>query len=855
MKQKTEFIDTVLPFISKASRYLGNEINAVSKDLSAVDLRVALAFPDVYEVGMSHLGLQILYGILNNQQEIACERVFTPWHDMEAILREQQIPLSSLESGLPLLDFHIIGFSLQYELSYTNILKMLSLAGIPLRAAERDERYPLIIAGGPCMFNPEPVADFFDAVVIGDGEDVLLELCAIYQQWKKERAAKQKLLEQLAEVPGIYVPSLFDITYKPDGTIERIESLKQGYFQVSKRICPNLDTASYCSSYIVPFMQIIHDRISLEIARGCSRGCRFCMAGMIYRPVRERSLETITRLAQETLARTGYEELSLTSLSSGDFTRIDLLLQTLMARYQHERVAISLPSLRAETLSRSVMEQIKQVRKTGFTIAPEAGTQRLRDVINKNLTEDDILHTVTEVFSAGWSLIKLYFMIGLPTETQEDVEGIVELSRKIAAIGRKKRSGNQINVSISTFVPKPHTPFQWVSQISPEEVRGKQAFLMSSLRGKGIRLKWHNPEMSMLEGVFSRGSRLLSTVLIKAHELGAGFDGWTEHFDPGLWDRAFQDCGIDKEIFLRARPASEILPWQHISCGVSADFLAREYRKALICETTPDCRATCQGCGVCTARPKKTALNGRPQEPVESPAAPSSRLQETPVTIKYRCAFSKRGPARFLSHLELSRCVARALRRAHLPLKYSQGYHPLPRIAFHDALPVGMESLEEFFDIELTSSIPAEAIPETVNPLLPQGLKIISAEEIILKKIPIVATMQNRYRASFPLRADMQFPTPEAVSCSIAHFFSQQEFSIKFLRKDGWSQVDVRPIVRRIDLNPDGSVEIAIQPEGAKMPRIADILGDILNLGERERKIVRIVKLSSEYDCTADDVL
>ena len=853
--KKTEFIDTVLPFVSKASRYLGNEINAVQKDLAAVDLRVALAFPDVYDVGMSHLGFQILYSILNNRPDIACERVFTPWIDMEAALREQGIPLCSLESNLPLRDFHILGFSLQYELSYTNILKMLSLAGIPLLAGQRDERYPLIIAGGPCMFNPEPVAAFFDAIVIGDGEDAILELCDIYLQWSKKQTAKKELLERLSEVPGLYIPSLFHIAYHDDGTVQRMDCMKQGYDRVDKRICFNLDQAPYCTSYIVPFMQIIHDRISLEIARGCSRGCRFCMAGMIYRPVRERSLQNLLRLAQETLDRTGYEELSLTSLSSGDFTHIDLLLKTLMDRYQQERIAISLPSLRAETLSRSVMEQIKQVRKTGFTIAPEAGTQRLRDVINKNLTEDAILHTVTEVFAAGWTLIKLYFMIGLPTETQEDVEGIVELSRKIAALGRRKRSGNQINVSISSFVPKPHTPFQWASQSSPEEIRVKQSFLMSSLRGKGIRLKWHNPAMSLLEGVFSRGSRQLSAVLIKAHELGAGFDGWTEHFDPDLWDRAFQECGIDKYRYLQARPTSEKLPWQHINCGVSADFFVQEYQKALSGETTPDCRTSCQGCGLCTTPPLNRATPHGSPEPAELNTAVTSRQNEPPRSVKYRCTFSKCGPARFLSHLELSRCIARTLRRAHLPLKYSQGYHPLPRIVFHDALPVGMESLKEVFDFELTSSIPAETIPETINPLLPPGLKIISAEENILIKIPIVATMLTSYAVSFPAAGTLLFPSPDAVNCAIADFYSQQEFLIKTLKKQQWVQVDVRPLVHRLSLKPDGSLEIAIQPAGEKMPRLTDILGDILNLGDRQRKVLKIVKLSSSRSQGSDTEL
>ena len=597
---KPEGLDAIFPYVSKASRYLGNEVNAVHKDLSRVDLRVALAFPDAYEVGMSHLGFQILYHLLNLQPHIACERVFTPWVDMEAVLRENSIPLCSLESRVPLREFHIIGFSLQYELGYSNILKMLELAGIPLLAEQRDERHPLIIAGGPCTFNPEPVAPFFDAIVIGEGEEVVPELCSAYLKWKTSGALKAALLDQLADISGIYVPSLFQIDYHPDGTVQNITSTKQGYEKVMKRYVRNFDAAQFCTSSIVPFMQVIHDRISLEIARGCSRGCRFCMAGMIYRPVRERSVQKILEIAETTLASTGYEELSLASLSTGDFTDIDMLLKNLMQRHQKDRIAISLPSLRAETLCRSLMEEIKQVRKTGFTIAPEAGTQRLRDAINKNITEDDIMHTVSEVFKAGWQLIKLYFMIGLPTETREDVEGIVQLANKISAVGRKIKRSNQITVSISTFAPKPHTPFQWVAQLSPDEIREKQGFLMENLRRHGIRLKWHNPEMSILEGIFSRGDRRLSKVLIKAHLLGAGFDGWSDHFNPSLWDRAFQECGIDKHFYLRERALDERLPWEHICCGVSADFLKAEYQKSRRGEISLDCRTSgCQGCGLC----------------------------------------------------------------------------------------------------------------------------------------------------------------------------------------------------------------------------------------------------------------
>ena len=845
---KPEVLEAIFPFVSKASRYLGNEVNAVRKDLSRVDLRVALAFPDAYEVGMSHLGFQILYHLLNLQPHIACERVFTPWVDMEAALRENAIPLCSLESRVPLREFHIIGFSLQYELGYTNILKMLELAGIPLLAEQRDERHPLIIAGGPCTFNPEPVAPFFDAIVIGEGEEVVPELCTAYLRWKRSRANKAILLDELADIDGIYVPSLFQIDYHPDGAVQNITSLKQGYEQVMKRYVSNFDAAQFCTSYIVPFMQVIHDRISLEIARGCSRGCRFCMAGMIYRPVRERSMQKVLEIAETTLASTGYEELSLASLSTGDFTGIDMLLKTLMKRHQKDRIAISLPSLRAETLCRSLMEEIKQVRKTGFTIAPEAGTQRLRDAINKNITEDAIMQTVSEVFKAGWHLIKLYFMIGLPTETPEDVEGIVQLANKISAVGRKIKRGNQINVSISTFAPKPHTPFQWVAQLSPDEIREKQAFLMGNLRRHGIRLKWHNPEMSILEGIFSRGDRRLSEVLINAHLSGAGFDGWSEHFRHSLWDRAFQECGIDKYFYLRERAFEERLPWEHICCGVSPDFLKAEYQKALRGEITLDCRTSgCQGCGLCIEQQievKSPALQSDVAEAPASAVPPVNHAEH--ATYRYRCYFSKSGTARFLSHLELSSCIARTLRRAQLPLQYSQGFHPHPRITFHDALPVGMESHCEVFDMELTLKIAPDTIPELINRHLPSGLMIHGAEEITLKKTPAPDTMHSRkYMARFPADNMLPLPTADSVRHSIAVFFSQKEFYVQTMKNGACITVDIRPVVSHLVLKDNALVEIALNTTVGKIPRVADILGDILGLGEKERKALQIAKLAS----------
>ena len=845
---KPEALDAIFPFVSKASRYLGNEVNAVRKDLSQVDLRVALAFPDAYEVGMSHLGFQILYHLLNLQPHIACERVFTPWVDMEAVLRENAISLCSLESRLPLRDFHIVGFSLQYELGYSNILKMLKLAGIPLLAGDRDKSHPLIIAGGPCTFNPEPIAEFFDAIVIGEGEEVVPELCSVYLKWKTSRTDKSVLLDKLADIKGIYVPSLFQIEYLPDGAIKNITSKKHGYAKVMKRYVSNFNAAQFCNSFIVPFMQVIHDRISLEIARGCSRGCRFCMAGMIYRPVRERSMQNILEIAETTLANTGHEELSLASLSTGDFTGIDMLLKTLMQQHQKDRIAISLPSLRAETLCRSLMEEIKQVRKTGFTIAPEAGTQRLRDVINKNLTEDDIIQTVSEVFKAGWQLIKLYFMIGLPTETREDVKGIVHLAHNISALGKKIKRGNQITVSISTFVPKSHTPFQWVAQLPPDQIRDKQDFLRENLRRHGIRLKWHNPEMSILEGVFARGDRRLSEVLIKAHLLGAGFDGWSDYFNPSLWDRAFLECGIDKHFYLRERTAEERLPWEHICCGVSLNYLKEEYQKSLKCSITNDCRTSgCQGCGLCTEQQIEVKSPVHQQDIVEAPASatlPVNHAEGAPY--RYRCCFSKSGSARFLSHLELASCIARTLRRAKLPLQYSQGFHPHPRITFYDALPVGMESQREVFDMELTLHIAPDAIPEIINHHLPSGLMILGAEEITLKKILAPDTMPIRkYEARIPAETIVPLPSAEAVKDAIAAFLSQKEFYVQTNKKGSSVSIDVRPLVSHLVFKDNALVELALSTTTGKIPRVSDILGDILGLGEKERKALQITKLAS----------
>ncbi|MDX1777602.1 MAG: TIGR03960 family B12-binding radical SAM protein, partial [Thermodesulfobacteriota bacterium] len=559
-------VDDLISRVTYPSRYLGGEINSIRKDLSQVNLTICLAFPDVYEIGMSHLGLQILYHLLNGRSDIAAERVYSPGLDMEQLMREENRVLTSLESSCPVCQFDVLGFSLQYELSYTNIVNMLDLSGIPLYASQRSEAYPLIIGGGPCAFNPEPLADFFDAFVIGDGEEVMLEIADCMVQAKQAGASKTDLLHSLACIEGVYIPSFFDVLYSDNGTVERIIPLKQGYERVKKRWVRSLDDAPFMSSPLVPYKQIVHDRLNLEIARGCTRGCRFCQAGIIYRPVRERNLENLKDLAERALKSTGYSDLSLSSLSTGDYSCIGELLGNLMDKCAPQKIAVSLPSLRSETLTPALMEGIKKVRKTGFTIAPEAGTQRLRDIINKGITEDEILTTVDNVFEAGWNAIKLYFMVGLPGETEEDLRGIVNLSRKVLSLTRRGKKRRKVNVSVSTFVPKAQTPFQWVPQIGLDVMRAKQEYLKEEIRKLRLTFKWQDVSMSYLEGIFARGDRRLSKVIEKAWRLGCRFDGWSDHLRWNYWEQALSS--IEPDFYTtRQRSQDELFPWEHIDAG------------------------------------------------------------------------------------------------------------------------------------------------------------------------------------------------------------------------------------------------------------------------------------------------
>ncbi len=596
-------VEKILLKVQKPGRYTGGEINSIIKDKDKVDIRFAFCFPDTYEIGMSHLGMKILYSQFNSYDNIWCERVFAPWIDMEELMRQRNIPLYALESGDPLTEFDFIGFTLQYELSYTNILNMLNLAGIPLLSKDRKELHNIVIAGGTCTSNPEPLADFIDIFVIGEGEEVDLEVMNLYLECKKQGKSKDEFLKLAAKIEGVYVPALYDVTYNEDGTISSFTPKDDAPERVNKRIMMNLDETYYPDSFVVPLVEIVHDRAVSEIFRGCFRGCRFCQAGFLNRPVREKSKDTILNQCKALCDSTGYDEVSLSSLSSSDYSDIVGLLTCLTDWADKEGISLSLPSLRVDGFTDDIMSKIKTVRKSGLTFAPEAGTQRLRDAINKNVKEDELLKTCAVAFSGGWTNIKLYFMIGLPTETMEDVEGIAKLGQAVVnefyrCENRTKGRGVNVTLSASSFVPKPHTPFQWESQNSIDEILAKQKHLKESITTKKISFNYHASNTSYLEGVFARGDRKLCKVLLKAAQKGFRFDGWNDCFNFDAWMDVFRECGIDPDFYTaRKRSFDEILPWDFISYGVSKEFLVSECNKAYESVTTPNCREKCSNCG------------------------------------------------------------------------------------------------------------------------------------------------------------------------------------------------------------------------------------------------------------------
>lgn len=747
---------SLLPLLPKPSRYTGLEEGAVRGDPRGARLHCALAFPDTYEVGMSYLGQKILYGLLNAREDCLAERVFAPCREAGQILREHKKRLATLESDTPLANLHLLGFSITHELCYTTVLYMLDLAGIPLRTADRtDERLPLVLAGGGCTLNAEPLAPFMDLMCLGDGEAVLPELIDLLGRAVREKWPRARVLDEARHIPGIYVPSFFT---ERDGipTPRNAEQAKP-----ARRIVPDLDEAFCPTAQVVP-IGAVHNRLTLEIARGCTRGCRFCQAGMTYRPARERSVRQIERLMKQSLAETGFDELSFLSLSAGDFSALKTLFSGAADHCAASQVALALPSLRVGSVDDAVMARIAGIRRTGATLAPEAGSRRLRDVINKGVTEEDLIIHAQKLLQHGWRQVKLYFMIGLPTETREDLDAVADLCEKVRDAAGPGGPRMQVTAALSPFVPKAHTPFQWEAQLPLEEMRDRIGYMIALFKGrKGLKLRWHEARMSCLEGIFSRGDRRLAPVLEKAYAKGAVFSNRIDDFDLTPWLEAMEECGQSVAYWTGARTPGAPLPWNHLESGIDPAFLLREREKAFAGTASPDCRyATCLHCGVCRTgrRPSRLAAPGvdgdirnrlnlpqRDQEhsaplrdergrlffPDRGKSAPPQLAPELRVkAARYRIRHTKEAEAAFLSQLELQSIMERALRRAGLPPAFSGGFHPLPLLSFGRALPVGVRSLDEWFAVTFREKISAEETEVRLAPCLPRGIRLLRAESL-----------------------------------------------------------------------------------------------------------------------------
>lgn len=829
-------IQDILPLIEQPSRYLGSEINTIKKDHSKVKLRFALAFPDLYEIGTSHFGLQILYHILNLHHEIAAERVFAPGTDMEAHLKSSGIPIMSLESHKPLDQFDIIGFSLLYELNYTNILTMLELANIPLFARQRGVSHPFVIAGGPCTCNPEPVADFFDAIVVGDGENVIIKMSHAWLTWKTSgKSDKETLLRMWSHIEGVYIPVFFKPKYDENGFQTLVPGFSD-YKTVKRAIVNDLNNAVFPDAPIIPYGKPVHDRLRIEVSRGCTRGCRFCQAGMIYRPVRERSLETLLSLSDACVASTGYEDMSLLSLSTGDYECIVPLMERLMARYKSRRIAVSLPSLRAGTLSPALMQLVKRVRKTGFTIAPEAGSQRLRDVINKNITKKEIADTVRDAFGLGWRVIKLYFMVGLPTENDNDLQAIVDLVKMLRKIKGSNGRRGTLNVSVATFIPKSHTPFQWSSQISLTESKQKIRRLQKNLKMPGIQFKFQNPEASMLEGLWARGDRSLGRLLLNAYRKGCKFDGWSDKFNYQLWQEAFCDESVDIDFYTtRLRDTTEPLPWDHIDTGVTKDFLKSELLKAEHGEYTVDCRSgDCNSCGVCDFEIIEPKVFDICEEGTVKIFSADDVKETFYKTLKI--SFSKRGQAKYFGHLEQVKIFLRAIQRAGIPVKFSAGFHPKPKISFEDPLPIGLESLNEIFYLSVRGDVKPKNIIDRLNKHLPRGLSVFHCQLAPAKSL-CKASMSSNYMVT---KKDGFFDAKE-LKC----FVKRRELVVTRAGPKGKIKtIDLKEMVLKIELSAPNRLKMTLRTEPGRTVRPFEVIEKIFSLSGEEIKQAAIVKLS-----------
>ena len=837
-----------LSFFQKPSRYINSEYNAIeppwSVDAKAGEAagktaaRFVLAFPDTYEVGMSHLGLKILYDIINKLTFASAERCFAPWPDFEAHMRNSSLLLSALESRVPIRKFDIVGFSLQYELSYTTVLNMLALGGIPLRTAERMEvkgRLPLVIAGGPCTVNPAPMSPFIDAFLIGDGEAAIVELAHLLYRWKREGDERREtLLREIASLDGFYVP----LIHGPEHRIHR-------------QVINDLDSAAYPVKPVVPYTSIVHDRISIEVSRGCPMGCRFCQAGMIYRPLRERGPETILRIAEESLDNTGYEEVSLTSLSAGDYTCLLPVIKEFNRKFGSARIALSLPSLRVKAIDRAVLKEIRSVRKTGFTIAPEAATERLRGVINKDFTDDDYEQALKTLFEEGWHTLKLYFMAGLPTERDEDIEAIGAMAGTALKIA-KKNTGKFVNigVTVSPFVPKAHTPFQWYGQISLDEMRRKLRYLKESLSGRKLKYKGHDERMSFLEAIFARGDENLSQLIEKAWEAGCRLDGWSEHFNFSAWSDAMDKTGIDGAAYSeRSFGRDELLPWDAIDIGINKDFLYREYEHALSEVRTPGCREACSGCGLkCGGELQNRGIGESENRRLgdnnlgKSSGSPFRPFSDSPLPkIRVRVQFTKLGRLRYLSHLELATAVLRGLRRAGVRFDFSKGFHPAPRVAFGPSLSVGVAGEREYFDMEVFSPFDIEFYRDEINGSMPAEIRIGRMAIIPYNELSL-STFVTRY--AYTIKGFRAEAVSEGRAKAFMGTYCGERPSL-IVRRDG-KEVDIGPCIERVAVDAEAGddsgnrdISLILTDQGPIKARIGEVAEALFGGSFREMDIIR----------------